>query len=225
VTTQEINNIGAMRDAEAFAERIGRELERLQPYADAALARGGDPNLIKMLMHEAAMMRQVNAHNAAVQRVHLTMEYHSMMEFVLREGQPYTPPNPARPKGFRKKTNKMCFRNTWQTVWFEDDDTYVEGYAVSSNTIAIPMHHAWAVTKEHGMIETTWAKSGAAYLGVPFEHETVSLVMRASGTYSVLEDIRNHFPILDLPWNEAEFQQRYRDILDRQRNTTKELRS
>jgi hypothetical protein len=131
------------------------------------------------------MGRYIHRHNAAVMNREPTTGYATFEEFVLAHGEAFTPPTKPRPKGFRKGTNKMCFRNATHATFDRDGWTYVEGFA----TGMIGVHHAWALDPDGNVVETTWKDSGTAYFGVRFPKEVVSRTMVATNVYGVANPV------------------------------------
>ena len=102
--------------------------------------------------------------------------------YVLRCGKEYAVPAVARPKGIRKGTDKMCFMNSYR-IADEHGWTYVEGFAFS----IIPTHHAWCVTPEGVVVETTWKDAGSAYYGVEFDRRFMDSVMLETRHYGIMD--------------------------------------
>lgn len=105
---------------------------------------------------------------------------------VLRHGRSFQPPVNPRPAGIKKGRDRQCYMNSYriasQMGW-----TYVEGFAISSDTIAIPVQHAWVVDDKGSVIETTWRRSGAEYYGIPLEFSFMHKVMLETKCYGILD--------------------------------------
>ena len=99
---------------------------------------------------------------------------------ILRHGRPL-------PKGYRKGTIKMCYRNTTNLVLNKRDLTYYEGYALRKG-LPIEMRHAWAVDKAGAVVDVTWRDTSDAeeYLGVPIPVDMMLEHQCLTGYYSVL---------------------------------------
>lgn len=126
--------------------------------------------------------------------------YFNKEDFVAKHGQAWTPG--PRPKGVRMRTPQHCFMNAYNLVTSPTGERlklrYVEGYASG----IIPTHHAWAVTPEGVVVETTWGEGvGKAYFGVVFPMEVVDAAMYCSGHWGVLDDWQHDFPILQQPYD------------------------
>ena len=67
----------------------------------------------------------------------------SIEAVVLKHGEEFKSPARPRPKGIRKRTNKLCFMNSYHLAESRNM-TYVEGFAISKG-VPIPLHHAWVV--------------------------------------------------------------------------------
>lgn len=183
---------------DARLDAMAEALASMDPYAEAALARGVGQDMVTWLRSVGGMSRLTNRMNRTN-----GLAYGSLEEFVLREGTTYAPPKVARPKGLRKGTNKMCFRNALYVA--EDRGwTYVEGFAAG----LIPVHHAWCLDKDGTVVETTWAEPGHSYMGVPIDVDTAWLAVALSGTFSVLSDWEHNYPILQKPYDADDYRMR-----------------
>jgi len=181
------------------------DLEYVEPLKRAAIERGGNEPLIKYLALDAAMGRNVATHNSKLEGGPPLLAYPTYAEFLLIHGQAYAPPvGRPRPKGVRKGPDKLCFSNATNAAYW-DNRQYVEGYATSF----IPVHHAWVLDGDGNLIETTWAKAGDAYWGVPFPQDIVDLSMLATGYYGVMSRL-----LLEEPYTEAGFRARLRAAKD-----------
>ena len=84
--------------------------------------------------------------------------------FVLKYGRRFiaTP----RPKGVRKRTNKLCFQNAFALASRDPSYIYAEGWA----TNLAHFHHAWCVTRDGVVVDPTWEHPEVCeYFGVPFQ--------------------------------------------------------
>jgi hypothetical protein len=64
-----------------------------------------------------------------------------------------------------------------------DRYAYVEGFALKH----IPIHHAWVVDLETGLIlDPTWPEPGDEYVGIPFSFEYIHEAALSAGIYSVM---------------------------------------
>ena len=120
--------------------------------------------------------------------------YRGPADFVLRHGQQYVPTDTPEFIGAPKK----CFGNAIALAAIHGF-RYVEGYAVDPGRAQAAIHHAWNVTAEGLVIDSTWANTGVVYLGVEFA------VGRAddatwNGDATVLDDHNRGWPLLREPW-------------------------
>jgi hypothetical protein len=77
---------------------------------------------------------------------------------VLEHGQAYELDRDATAEADQGKL-KECFTNAGHAALFNDDVTYVEGFATSGWGLAV--HHAWVIDNETGKaIELTWRDGG-----------------------------------------------------------------
>lgn len=134
---------------------------------------------------------------AKMARIHKAQDdwaYLNLSSFVLARGRAYTAA--PRPKGMRKMTNKLCFRNALYTVWEDRSLTYVEGYALAFN--GIPCEHAWAVRPDGTVVDPTWYDPDlAAYYGVEIPLDIVHGRIIRNNVFGILvNDWRNDCAIL-----------------------------
>lgn len=99
---------------------------------------------------------------------------------------------------------KQCFANAYEAIGdslLNDDLGYVEGYALS----LIPFHHAWITLSEleqPNLAELTIRLDGSRslpapdYFGVPFAEEFVLSTVEQKGTYGVLDNWEQGYPLL-----------------------------
>ncbi|CAB4122544.1 hypothetical protein UFOVP28_12 [uncultured Caudovirales phage] len=74
----------------------------------------------------------------------------------------------ALPSMYERGTPKECFKNAGQHALWNNSLTYCEGFAISKR-LGIPIHHAWLVDGDGGVIDTTWSDpEECTYLGVEF---------------------------------------------------------
>jgi hypothetical protein len=147
--------------------------------------------------HPARQLRALEEHLTAVATFMPSREgwaYSTPHAFILDQGRAYTAA--PRPKGLRKRTNKLCYRNTIYTVWDHPDWAYVEGFALSVH--GLPVEHAWAVTPEGVVVDPTWYEPDlAAYYGVEIPMTVVGAAMCRYRVFGVLgNDWRRGSPIL-----------------------------
>jgi hypothetical protein len=89
----------------------------------------------------------------------------------------------------RRMTKKECFSNSTKMVWRDPSLTYVEGYVTS----IIPIHHAWVMRPDGGIIDPTLRVKGRVgpppqdYFGVPFSTRFLNEYLRTVRTYGILD--------------------------------------
>jgi len=106
----------------------------------------------------------------------------SLEGLILEHGQSYPAPS-NEVNNQRMAANNVdegelggCYRNAQSQIIFDDTDlTYVEGLAVGSSSLPIPIAHAWLVTPDGEVIDPTWrgqegVTPGIEYYGVPFDN-------------------------------------------------------
>jgi hypothetical protein len=106
--------------------------------------------------------------------------------FVLKHGHAGIPQK--RPKGYRKRADKMCFRNSTEHVLFRDTSlTYVEGMAIN-NKLGMPIHHAWMEDAQRNVIDLTWRDpADCMYYGVPFDYGRLRELSLRFKVYGLLD--------------------------------------
>jgi hypothetical protein len=125
----------------------------------------------------------------------------SMEDLVLRHGIVFErslegPPIPPIPKA--------CFYQSYTLSQRISRWIYCEGYALTSHSLGIAVHHAWVV---HGdaptqAVDLAWqegTRDDTAYLGIPFRPDFVRSMYKASGRkrlYNVLDASWADYPLL-----------------------------
>jgi hypothetical protein len=93
----------------------------------------------------------------------------------------------------KRMTIKECFSNATKMVWHDPSLTYVEGYVTS----IIPIHHAWVMRPDGGIIDPTMRIKGRAgdmphdYFGVPFSTRFLNEYLQIVRTYGLLDGMSN----------------------------------
>jgi hypothetical protein len=119
----------------------------------------------------------------------------SIEDFVLRHGivfersreQPPIPPIP-----------KACFYQSYVLSQRIRRWIYCEGYALTSHSLGIAVHHAWVVRDDDPTqaVDLAWedgTRDDTTYLGIPFRPDFVRSTYKASGR-------RRLYNVLDTPW-------------------------
>ena len=118
-------------------------------------------------------------------------KYYCFEEYVLHNGKVYKPKKLL--KKYRRGKLKECFTNAFFLAQrWQDELTYVEGYALS----IIPILHAWCVDNKGNVIDNTWEEPGHSYFGVPFKWQYVFDTVLKKGTYGVIDNFEQRFPLL-----------------------------
>jgi hypothetical protein len=68
---------------------------------------------------------------------------------------------------------------------------YAEGFAVG----AIPVLHAWNVTKDGVVVDSTW-DNGMEYFGVIFKQSFVFETLLSRERYGIIDNMEQNFPLL-----------------------------
>jgi hypothetical protein len=99
---------------------------------------------------------------------------------VVNHGRPYV--GIARPKGFRKRKDKLCFANAGDLA-LDGRGIYVEGFAG-----ALPTHHAWLTIDGVHAIDPTWDNApDVPYYGIPFPARLLSRTISRRGHWGMLD--------------------------------------
>jgi len=128
--------------------------------------------------------------------------FKSQEQFVLEFGRHWEPM--PLPDEFEAMEPKQCFGNAFNLVLANRDLTYVEGYGIS-NSVPIPIQHAWAVDKSGNVVDPTWANpEERSYFGIPFKFDFVRDTVIEKETYGVIDDWARGWPLLTELWKEPE---------------------
>jgi len=119
------------------------------------------------------------------------LKYVGIEDLVLQHGihcKPFT-----FPANYERGKLKECYNNALDLALAHPNLTYVEGYAMG----VIPTPHAWCVDSQLNVYDPTWkADYGQRYFGIPFKTRFVLDTVMAKGTYGVLENWEQKFPLL-----------------------------
>jgi hypothetical protein len=134
---------------------------------------------------------------ALEQRIQMmsAMNHPALLEmFVVRNGVVFK--GGKRPKGIRKRENKMCFQNATRITTELDGYEYYEGFGINKN-LGIHMHHAWN-TKDNVLIDSTWKDpENCEYMGVHFPIDLLRKQLVKTGYYGLLSnDITYNFELI-----------------------------
>jgi hypothetical protein len=124
--------------------------------------------------------------------------YHSAAEFLLTHGG-WFEPVPYPPNGHRGAP-KSCYGNAIYLGTL-NNWKYIEGYALAPilEIGGFPTAHAWNVTPEGVLIDSTWRNTGLAYFGVEFSVERADEATW-DGDASILNDWHRGYPLFQKPW-------------------------
>jgi hypothetical protein len=129
--------------------------------------------------------------------------YSCMEDFVLREGRDFDHFSP-RNGTYQRGGFKACFHNAYVAcVRARGRLRYVEGYADGS---IMPVHHAWCVDENDGVVDTTWEGTwvdpGGAYRGVVIPMDLLKEI-RSEDNCCALDQWQKGWPLMRTPWSEV----------------------
>jgi hypothetical protein len=96
--------------------------------------------------------------------------YDSTAALVLEHGRDFRLGEP--PTVEEKMPFGECYKNAFNLAEYNDELTYVEGFA-SEPLCGIPLQHAWVVDRHGVVIDFTWDTQGDEYFGIPLTVEYV----------------------------------------------------
>ena len=102
---------------------------------------------------------------------------------VLASGKSFIPAK--RPKGLRKKADKLCYMNAGRLALDDESLIYCEGFAKSE--IGFITEHAWCITSEGVVIDPTWKNpEKCEYFGIPFKLEYLREVTLRTAYWGII---------------------------------------
>jgi hypothetical protein len=108
--------------------------------------------------------------------------------FVLEVGRDFMAAR--RPRGIRKRRDKLCFMHAFQLAMDHPELEYAEGMSTMAD-LPIAVHHAWCVTKDGAVVDDTWEDpERGRYRGVIISREDLLVECLKSGIYGVLDTWR-----------------------------------
>jgi len=108
------------------------------------------------------------------------------------------------PSDYRYGEVKHCFMNSFNLMMSNPDLIYCEGYGSG----IIPVHHAWCITRDGEVIDSTWRPDmvcDGTFLGVPMDREFVYESVMCNGWYGILDNWEGRWPVLtgEIPLEEV----------------------
>jgi len=135
----------------------------------------------------------------------MSLKFICFEEFVQKNGTVYT--KFSRRK-YRQSEMGQCFMNAFHLA-DEKKLIYVEGFAIpGSFPFPFPMLHAWVVDQNGLILDPTWfgkSRRGTEYWGVPFKMEFVRKTIFARGSYGIIDNMEQRFPLLSGTVDENEW--------------------
>ena len=112
--------------------------------------------------------------------------YYTPLALLVDRGLVFSPviADPAR-----RGVMRACYRNAGRLVMDDPERyVYVEGIAVVSEELPIPVAHAWVYDRqEEEALEVTWESLGSEYLGIPFKYDFLRGMVLARGVWGILD--------------------------------------
>jgi len=109
--------------------------------------------------------------------------------FILAAGRKYD--NRLLQHRFGRGMLQACYRNACDLALAHPGElTYCEGRALSCGII--PIEHAWCVTPDGEVVDTTWSEDECSYFGVCFDTEWLHGWVESRPRYGVMAEL---FPL------------------------------
>lgn len=106
-------------------------------------------------------------------------------QFILAAGQEYD--SRLMEHRFGRGMQHACYRNAFElALAYPDELIYCEGRALSCGLV--PVEHAWCVTPDGQVVDTTWQGDEQDYVGVCFATEWLRGWTAGRNSYGVLAD-------------------------------------
>lgn len=133
---------------------------------------------IDRFTREAMLGRQHWGNEAAA-------EYQTtLVDFLCRHGREYEPQ--PKPKKYRWRSEKACYRNATMLAIVDSSLTYVEGMAplrLSSPERAFWLPYAWCIDTEGRVIDVTRREGAERYVGVPFQTKWLARMLLSNNIF------------------------------------------
>lgn len=161
-----------------------------------AVAPRAEALLIDRLTGEASRWRAGVLKARALPERPLTFVYDGPAGFVLEHGA-WFPPDVYPIDRYPQGAPQLCYANSLAFAMAGEELEYVEGFAVAAGGLIV--QHAWNVTAEGGLLDSTWLNTGHAYFGVRFSADRAD-DCTWNGDATVLDDWRRLWPLLQHRW-------------------------
>lgn len=125
-----------------------------------------------------------------------------LADLIAKYGYVFTP-TPFSASGCVPRRPRNCYGNAADLALHREDLTYCEGYAVRGEITRVPVEHAWCVTDDGHVVDTTWHDddvTGWEYRGIPFTRSAVLEIIMDKLTYGLLEGSIVHDDRFDPEW-------------------------
>ena len=118
-------------------------------------------------------------------------KYRSVGHFVLENGRPWIPKK--KPTEFKWRELKNCFGNATLLSMENDELAYCEGFAMHEY---FPLLHAWCLTPDGEVIDTTWRHLGVEYYGIAIKPDYLAYRMDHQDDYGLIDCWKKRWPML-----------------------------
>lgn len=104
--------------------------------------------------------------------------------FITTAGRPYT--RRLLEHSYRRGVRNACYENAFELALVHPELTYCEGRALS---VGIPIEHAWCITPDGLVVDTTWDAGESEYHGVAFDTRFLKGWVTRRKRYAVLAEV------------------------------------
>jgi DNA topoisomerase-1 len=97
------------------------------------------------------------------------------------------------PDNIERGKLRECYKNASMTVLLNQELDYAEGFATNAKTGSFVFQHAWAVTKDGTVVDSTWDEpEKGQYFGVRYDRDKYLKYLYKAKHYGVLGSIDEH---------------------------------
>ena len=149
--------------------------------------------IIEYLDHELKQLERFNG----TQHI---CRYRNVGHFVLTHGRLWAPK--PKPDNLKWRQERNCYGNS-ASLCLQTRGKYIycEGFAKIS---LFPMLHAWCLTQDGEVVDTTWRELGVEYFGIAIKPDYLAYRLARQEDYGLIDCWQHRWPMLhDKPelWN------------------------